>query len=118
VTRLLLVLAGGAVGAPLRLLVLTRVRGPRGTLVVNGTGSLLAGVLAGAAAAAGWPPEALLLAVTGFCGALTTLSAVGLEVALLARRSRGSAARVLVLQAVVPVAAASAGWAAGVALAG
>ncbi|HWG93934.1 MAG TPA: CrcB family protein [Mycobacteriales bacterium] len=117
-TALLLVLAGGALGAPLRLLVVTLVPGPRGTLAVNAAGSLLAGVLAGAGAAAGWPPEALLLAVTGFCGALTTLSAVGVEAALLGRRSAAAAARVLLLQAAVPVAAAALGWAAGAGLAG
>jgi fluoride exporter len=118
VTGLLLVLLGGALGAPLRLLVVTRLPGPRGTLAVNAAGSLAAGLLAGAAVQAGWPPEVLLLGLTGFCGALTTFSAVGVEAARLAQRSAGAAVRVLALQAVVPVTLAALGWTAGGALTG
>ena len=85
---LVLVLIGGAVGAPLRYvtdLAVQRWHGgrfPWGTLVVNVFGSLLLGVLLGAAAS-GSPGtvsgEVLALGATGFCGALTTYSTFSFE---------------------------------------
>jgi CrcB protein len=81
----LLVFVGGAVGAPLRYLVDWVIQGrrdavfPLGTLTVNIAGSLLLGLLAGAAREAVLPHQLTLLAGTGFCGALTTYSTFGFE---------------------------------------
>ena len=88
---LVLVLIGGAVGAPLRYvtdLAVQRWHGgwfPWGTLVVNVCGSLLLGILLGAAASgpSGAADAAsagvLALVATGFCGALTTYSTFSFE---------------------------------------
>lgn len=85
---LLLVMAGGAVGAGCRFLVdhevTRRLPGPLpwGTFVVNVTGSLLLGLVAGAGAALpGWVGG---LVGVGFCGALTTYSTFGFETLRLA----------------------------------
>jgi CrcB protein len=82
---LLLVLAGGAIGAPLRYLTDLFVQSrhdsvfPWGTLAVNVAGSLILGLLAGAADAAAVSDWVLTLVGTGFCGALTTFSTFGYE---------------------------------------
>lgn len=80
----LLVFAGGAVGAPVRYLldrwITGRRRGgvfPWGTLVVNLIGSLVLGVILGAARSL--PADLVTLIGTGFCGALTTFSTFGYE---------------------------------------
>lgn len=81
----LLVLVGGAVGAPLRYLadLLVQARHdsvlPWGTLTVNVVGSLILGVVASAVVHAGSPAWLLTLVGTGFCGALTTFSTFGFE---------------------------------------
>ena len=60
-------------------------RFPWGTFVVNVGGSFVLGLLSGLAAGAGGLPEWVrVLAGTGFCGALTTYSAFGLETVRLA----------------------------------
>jgi CrcB protein len=85
----LLVIAGAMVGAPLRYLtdraVQARVDGhhgvfPWGTLTVNITGSLILGIVTGAASSA----DVRLLLGTGFCGALTTYSTFSYETLRLA----------------------------------
>jgi CrcB protein len=81
----LLVLLGGAIGAPMRYLTDLFVQSrhdtvfPWGTLTVNVTGSLLLGGLASAVSNAGAPAWLLTLVGTGFCGALTTFSTFGFE---------------------------------------
>lgn len=80
-----LVLLGGAVGAPLRYLVDLMVQArhdsvfPWGTLTVNVAGSLVLGAVAAAARASALPDWMLTLVGTGFCGALTTFSTFGFE---------------------------------------
>ncbi|MFH9611518.1 fluoride efflux transporter FluC [Streptomyces sp. NPDC017448] len=100
----LLVALGGAVGAPLRYLTDRAVRArqgpgvpgvfPWGTFAVNTAGSLLLGVLTGAAVSS--PVHALL--ATGLCGALTTYSTFSYETLRLAETGRPllAAANVLV----------------------
>jgi CrcB protein len=68
----LLVALGAAVGAPLRYVAgrLLDGRLPRGTILVNWTGSLVLGWCAGR----GLSGDALALVGTGFCGGLTTYS--------------------------------------------
>lgn len=70
----LAVAVGGALGAPARYLLDARVRSPWGTVVVNLLGSLLAGVVAGAA-----PPAQVFLAV-GLLGSFTTASTLAWDV--------------------------------------
>jgi len=88
------VVLGAAVGAPCRYLLDRAVgRPPWGVLVVNLLGSLLAGVLAGAALVTG-PAEALL--GTGFLGAFTTASTLVADV-LDPEAGAGRGSRLLVL---------------------
>ncbi|MFC9946726.1 fluoride efflux transporter FluC [Streptomyces pratensis] len=91
----LLVVVGGAVGAPLRYLTDRAVQArhgaglpyvfPWGTFTANAAGSLVLGVLTGAAVSA--PVHALL--GTGLCGALTTYSTFSYETLRLAEAGRG-----------------------------
>ncbi len=87
----LLVLVGGALGAPCRYLLdrwvqsWHRVRFPFGTLAVNLLGCLALGVIAGGVAHHGWPSRAQVLAATGFCGGFTTFSTFAVEAVELAR---------------------------------
>lgn len=81
----LLVLLGGAVGAPLRYLVSRLLverydtAFPWGTLVANVTGSLVLGATAAAVGDGALPAWVLVLVGTGLCGALTTFSTFGYE---------------------------------------
>jgi CrcB protein len=86
--NLLLVVAGAAVGAPLRYLTDRAVQSrhdtvfPWGTFVVNVIGSLILGLVTGAVGSVstvGASPETRLAVGTGFCGALTTYSTFSYE---------------------------------------
>jgi CrcB protein len=119
----LLVLVGGAIGAPLRyltdLFVQSRHDGvfPWGTFAVNVVGSLVLGATAGAVATADGPAWVLTLVGTGFCGALTTFSAFGFEtVRLVEDGSLREAALNVSASLVVGMAACVAGWSLAAAL--
>ncbi|MFF0816432.1 fluoride efflux transporter CrcB [Rhodococcus sp. NPDC003318] len=122
-TTVLLVLLGGAVGAPARFLLDRAVQSrhdtafPWGTLCVNVIGSAILGALAGAATS---HDSALWTLVgTGFCGALTTFSTFGYEtVRLLEDRARLLTAANVTVTLVAGIGAAVAGFAAGAALVG
>ena len=94
----LLVLLGGAVGAPTRYLTDVIVQSrrssvlPWGTITVNLVGSFLLGLVAGLTYAAHAPDWVLTLVGTGFCGALTTFSTFSYETVRLAEARRWSAA--------------------------
>lgn len=95
----LYVVLGAMVGAPLRHLTDRAVQArhdspfPWGTFTVNVTGSLVLGLLTGAAAAGAAGSELRLFLGTGLCGALTTYSTFSYETLRLARTgARGRAA--------------------------
>ena len=118
-----LVLLGGALGAPVRYVVDLMVQSrhdsvlPWGTFVVNAAGSLVLGATAGGLAAAGGPDWVLTLAGTGFCGALTTFSTFSFETVRLAEeRALGAAAVNVAGSVVVGAAACAAGWSLATAL--
>ena len=113
----LLVLLGGAVGAPARYLTDRAVQRradsvfPWGTLCVNVIGSLVLGAVAAAAHAGSAPPWVLTLVGTGFCGALTTFSTFGYEtVRLLEDGAHAEALANAVVSLVVGMLACAAGW--------
>ncbi|MFC0213173.1 fluoride efflux transporter CrcB [Paenibacillus chartarius] len=87
-SKLLLVAAGGFVGATARYLLSTFVSTrfptmlPYGTLTINAIGSFLIGIVAGHAA----PESVRLIIAVGFMGAFTTFSTFNLESVRLARR--------------------------------
>ena len=119
----LLVVLGGAVGAPARYLTDLYVRErwggafPWGTMVVNVIGSFVLGVLAGAAGGGVLPEWVLPLAGTGFCGALTTFSTFSYETVRLAEDGRWHAAALNVIGSLaVGFAAVGLGWLIGSAL--
>ncbi|WP_406860978.1 fluoride efflux transporter CrcB [Streptomyces sp. HUAS MG47] len=94
----LLVLAGGAVGAPLRYLVDRAVQSrhdmafPWGTFTVNVAGSFVLGLLTGVSSA-----HAQLLLGAGLCGALTTYSTFSYETLKLYESGAGLQAALNVL---------------------
>jgi CrcB protein len=96
---ILVLLLGGAIGAPTRYLVdgwvQDRVSGvfPWGTFVINISGSLLLGILTGLALYHGLGDLPKIAIGTGFCGAYTTFSTFSYEtVRLLEEGSVGLAA--------------------------
>jgi CrcB protein len=114
---LILVLLGGALGAPARyltdLLVQSRNDGafPWGTFVVNVVGSFMLGVIASAVDISGAPGWLLTLLGTGFCGALTTFSPFGFEtIRLLQEGALGAAVANVAASVVIGLAACEAGW--------
>ncbi|MEU6080020.1 fluoride efflux transporter CrcB [Streptomyces sp. NPDC047108] len=90
----LFVIAGAAVGAPLRYLTDRAVQArhdtvfPWGTFVVNILGSLILGLVTGAVTAGAASARLQLLLGTGLCGALTTYSTFSYESLRLAERGR------------------------------
>lgn len=119
----LLVLLGGAIGAPTRYLTDLLVQSrhdstvPWGTFTVNVVGSLVLGLVAGAAARAGLPSWAVTLAGTGFCGALTTFSTFSYETVRLVDGGRGRTALLYVAVSVLSgFGACALGWGVGTAL--
>lgn len=120
---LLLVLLGGALGAPLRYLTDVWVQSrrdsvfPWGTFAVNGFGSAVVGVTAGAVNGGGAAEWVLSVVGVGFCGALTTFSTFGYEtLRLVEEGSLLEAAANSVGSVVVGLAAVATGWYAGSAL--
>ena len=105
--RFLLVLLGGAVGAPLRYLIDRTVQAhhdtifPWGTFAANVTGSMILGVLTGAALAGAAPQNVQLLLGTGLCGALTTYSTFSYETLSLAEAGARFLAAANVIASVV-----------------
>ena len=113
-----LVLIGGALGAPLRYLtdLLVQARHdsilPWGTLTVNVVGSFVLGVVGAAVAVAGAPSWVMTLLGTGFCGALTTFSTFGFETVRLLEEGSLLEGFVNVLASLVAgLVAVAAGWA-------
>ena len=93
-SQILLVMAGGAIGAGLRFLVgaaALRALGPGypwGTLFVNLAGGLLMGLLAGSLARTNAPEGWRLFVGVGILGGFTTFSAFSLEAALMIERGQ------------------------------
>lgn len=120
---LLALCLGAALGAPLRYMVEVRLRArwgafPWGTLAVNVVGSAVLGVLAGASATRGVPPAVVSGVGAGFCGALTTYSGFAAGVVRLTEEDGPrSAALDVALHLLLGLGAATAGYAAAVALA-
>ncbi|MCA1983410.1 MAG: fluoride efflux transporter CrcB [Nocardioides sp.] len=113
----LLVLLGGAIGAPTRYLVDVVVQSrhdsvlPWGTISVNVAGSLLLGLVAGLTYVSDAPTWALTLVGTGFCGALTTFSTFSYETVRLAEAGRWRAATGnVVISLVLGLVAVAIGW--------
>ena len=120
---LLLVIAGAAVGAPLRYLGDRAIQSrhdsvfPWGTFAVNVIGSLVLGLVTGAVSAGGASPQVQLALGTGFCGALTTYSTFSYEtLRLLEDDARLLAAANVTASIVAGLVAAFLGVAAGQAL--
>lgn len=120
---LVLVLIGGALGAPVRYLVDRWVSArhdsvlPWGTFTVNMAGSFILGVIAAIVVVRGGPGWLLTVAGTGFCGALTTFSTFGYETMRLVEDGAWRQAAGTVIGSVtVGMGAVIAGWAAGSAL--
>ena len=106
--HLLIVAAGGALGAGMRHLVnlaalrLVGASFPWGTLAINIVGSFVMGVVVEMLARrAGAAPELRLFIATGVLGGFTTFSAFSLETALLWERGAQLAAGAYVIASVV-----------------
>lgn len=112
------VAAAGAIGAPCRYLldgvIRARTEGafPWGTLVVNITGSLLLGLITGAALYHSFPATPRIWLASGFCGAYTTFSTFAFEtIQRLEARALTDAARNAAFSLVGTIAAAGLGLA-------
>lgn len=104
---LLLVAAGGAIGAGARhltakaALVLLPATFPWGTYLINVAGCLVMGVVAGLASNGAMSPSTRLFVATGILGGYTTFSTFGLETQGLLSNGRMSAALAYVLGQVI-----------------
>ena len=112
-------LFAGALGALVRFVldseIKVRVRHPFpvGTFVINVSGSLLLGLVAGSVMFADGSPTWQTIAGTGFCGGYTTFSTASVETVRLIQRGKlGIAALNAVASALASVAACAAGLAA------
>lgn len=111
------VLVAGAAGAVCRYLVDAAVSArtagayPWGTLVVNLTGSLLLGVVAGLVAGHGLPGPVGVVAGGSFCGAYTTFSTLACDSVRLAEEGAWRLALVNLATLLPGGAAAAVGWA-------
>ncbi len=112
----------GALGAPVRYLLdgVIQDRGsgvfPRGTFVINVTGSFLLGVLTGLLLYHAFPSDPKIVLGTGFCGAYTTFSTFTYETVRLAEeRAFGAALQNALSSIVIPALAAAGGLALAVA---
>jgi CrcB protein len=121
----LLVVLGGAVGAPSRYLVDRWVQSrhrapvPWGTFVVNVAGCAVLGLVAGAVSGADGPAWLLTLLGTGFCGALTTFSTFSFEtVRLVEQGSARVAAGYLSASVAAGLVVCALGWTLGSTLTG
>jgi CrcB protein len=110
-------LAGG-LGAPVRYLLDGFIQDhsdgvfPRGTFVINVTGSFILGVLTGLALYHAFPSDPKVVLGTGFCGAYTTFSTFAYETVRLAEeRAFGAALQNVVGSMLVPALAGAAGLA-------
>jgi len=113
----LLVLLGGAIGAPTRYLtdVLVQSRHdsvlPWGTITINVAGSFVLGLVAGLTSVSTAPAWVLTLVGTGFCGALTTFSTFSFETVRLAEARRwGAAIGNVVISLALGLVAVALGW--------
>ena len=82
ITNLLVVGAGGALGSMLRYVIQRGFHSsyfPYGTMAINISGCLLAGLAAGAILKTTPQTQLSLFLITGFCGGFTTFSAFSLE---------------------------------------
>ena len=108
----------GALGAPVRYLLDGHVQDhsegvfPRGTFVINVSGSFLLGLLAGLALYHAFPANPKVVLGTGFCGAYTTFSTFTYETVRLGEeRAYGAALQNALMSVVLPALAAGAGLA-------
>ena len=102
----LLIFVGGGLGSLLRFGVYRLGRAldlPWGTLIVNVTGGLAAGLVAGwlLSREGGPAAPAYLFLMTGLLGGFTTFSACSLDAVLLWQRGQGAAAAAYVLASVL-----------------
>ncbi|MGC4933738.1 fluoride efflux transporter CrcB [Gordonia sp. DT30] len=109
------VLVAGALGAVARFVVDGAIKQwrpttfPWATLLINVTGSLLLGVLAGLVISHGAPGELQVIAGTGFCGGYTTFSTASVESVRLVQQRHGVLGLINAVGSVVGSVAACAG---------
>ncbi|MCW2550707.1 MAG: crcB protein [Mycobacterium sp.] len=93
-----LTLVAGACGALARFLLDSSIKSrwqspfPRATVIINVTGSLLLGILAGLVLFHGQPTAWQTVVGTGFCGGYTTFSTASFETVRLVQQNRRSLA--------------------------